>query len=209
MKEIKEGLIKTAVFDMDGTIYELDGDNGGFKNSSLQKKVKANTAKFFAKKEGLTKKESESLVEELGKKNVFFSVYATEKYNITRKDFFDIVWDIDPEPIVTNYQDAVDAIKKLASKKIELILLTQAPHVWQNNVFTFLKLQGLFSEVYTGESYMHKPEMFPKLALNRHPKTILAIGDQLDTDITPAETEGFYTFHVTSPRDLLKLTNYE
>ncbi|OGD81325.1 hypothetical protein A2572_02280 [Candidatus Collierbacteria bacterium RIFOXYD1_FULL_40_9] len=204
MKELCEGKIKTAIFDMDGTIYELDGDNGGFKNSSLQKKVKENTAKLFSKKENISLKKTNKLIDELNEKGTFLSVYA-EKYGLTRKDFFDIVWNIDPESIVTNYHESVEVITELANRNIELILLTQAPQVWQNNVFSFLNLQNMFGEVYTGETFMHKPEIFPKISASRRPNTVLAIGDQLETDILPASEQGFFTFHVQTPKDLLKL----
>ena len=209
MKELSEGKIKTIVFDMDGTIYQLDGDDNSFKNSSLHQKVKENTLKFFSEKEGVSKEEAQKIVDEINSKNIFPSTYAAEKYNITRKDFFDIVWNIDPNSIVTNYEEAIKVISEIAKMNIELILLTQAPRIWKNNVFAFLKINDIFAETYTGEEYMHKTEMFPKIAKSRNPLTVLSIGDQIETDIAPAKEQGFYTFHVNSPKDLLKLIQNE
>jgi len=207
MKVVKDGPIKTAIFDMDGTIYQLDGDNGGWKNSTLQKIVKVNSAKLVAKRENISLTKAKYIIDELNQKGTFLSLYAVEKYNITRKEFFDEVWNINAESIVTNYKEALEVITELAKIKIELILLTQAPQVWQKNVFSFLGLHNIFNEIHTGENFLHKTDVFPLIAKSRNPQTVLAIGDQLDTDITPAAKEGFCTFHVTSPLDLLKLVN--
>lgn len=209
MRIIKDGQIKTAIFDMDGTIYQLDGDNGGWKNSTLQKKVKSNSAKLVSKKENISIEDAETIIEELNQKGTFLSLYAAERYGLTRKEFFDEVWNIDPSTIVNNYQEALTVLVELAKQKIELILLTQSPQVWQNNVFTFLNLQNIFSEIHTGENYLHKTDVFLILAETRNPKTVLSVGDQLHTDITPAAEQGFHTFLVSSPNDLLKLIQDE
>lgn len=209
MKEIREGKIKTIVFDMDGTIYQLDGENNGFKKSSLHKNVKQNTLRYFAEKEGVSPEEAQSIVDDINKLGVFPSVYAANKYKITRKDFFDNVWNIDPQAIVTNYQNAVEVITKLAEQNIELILLTQAPKIWQTNVLTFLNINNLFSTIRTGEEYMEKIEILTEISKTRQPHTVLAVGDQIETDIAPAKELGFHTFHVNSPNDLLQLVQNE
>ena len=56
---------------------------------------------------------------------------------------------------------------------------------------------------------MHKTDIFPVIAEGRDPQSILSVGDQLETDIAPAALLGFQTFHVISPKDLLKLLDNE
>ncbi len=194
---------------MDGTIYQLDGDGKSFGSSSLDKNVKANAINFFANQEQITTEQATELYDNLVKSKIWPSVYAAEKYSISRTDFFNIVWDINPNSIVINYEDAVKVIKELSQNGVELILLTQAPKIWQNKVFIMLGINDLFSEIYTAENYIHKPEIYSEIKSKRDPQTILAIGDQLETDIVPAIEQGFHTFHVTSPNDLLQLIQDE
>ncbi len=209
MKEIKDGIIKTAIFDMDGTIYQLDGDNDGFINSTLHKIIKRNTINYFSRKENISPEEAILLIQEINTKHSHMSLYVADHYHISRKDFFDQVWDIEPQGIVSNFRDSIEVLKELSKTGIELILVTQAPSIWQNKVFTLMGIQNVFKQVITAENFLNKTEVFPNIAKGLNPKTVIAIGDQLDSDIAPAQELGFYTFHVKSPNDLLKLLENE
>lgn len=187
---------------MDGTIYQLNGENNGYKNSSLHKEVKKNAAKFFSEREQVSLEDGLKIVEDLNNSGSILSLHAMEKYGIPKKDFYESVWNIDPQSIVVNYQEAVEVITELANRNIELILLTQSPQIWQSNVFTFIGLNNLFAKIFTADSYINKSEVYSQIAKTKNPKTILAIGDQLESDILPAQELGFFTFLVSSPKDL-------
>lgn len=195
----------TFVFDMDGTLYTLDGDNSGYQNSSLEKIVLSNIVELIMTRESLSREDAITYLNEVRQKTHGFSTYFSELYDITREDFFNIVWDINPEGIVKNFELAVEVIKHISQNYQNLVLLTQAPSIWQQKVIDYLGLNGCFSEVYTGESYQNKGEIFEILASKYEPEKMISIGDQLKTDIEPAESFGIKGFLVRSPKDVSEL----
>ena len=128
-----------------------------------------------------------------------------KRYGITRREFFDIVWNINPKKIIRNSKFQVKAIRDIAKQYKKLFLLTGAPRVWMENVLGFLKLEDLFERKYHGEMFEKKDEIFKTLANEFDPKTILSVGDQFETDLKPAQELGIKTLLVQKPEDLLKL----
>lgn len=202
MTNIKD--IKTIIFDLDGTLYRLDGTDGGFSGSTLYKKVVENSIRFIQEKESVSIKIAEKIWTDSRNNNVGPSVYFADKYKISRDDYFDIAWDIDPKNIVRDYEESVKTVKALAKSK-QLILLTAAPRIWKENVLKFLKIRNLFLETYSGEMYQQKSDIFTKLSSESDPKTILSVGDQMHTDIVPARNVGMNTFLVSHPDKLISL----
>ena len=43
--------IEAAIFDMDGTLYQIDGKDTGYKGSSLEKKVNENALRLIQDRE--------------------------------------------------------------------------------------------------------------------------------------------------------------
>ncbi len=207
MKESKEKIIKPEIFifDMDGTLYELDGDNGTFKNSTLFKNIIANSIQFVLDREVSTQNAAEKLIQDALKDEIGISNVMAKRYGITRGDYFDVAWDINPAPILRNFQPGVEAVRTLKTRKKRLFLLTAAPRVWMENVLKTLGLENSFERKINGEEFASKQEVFKKLAQEFSPTTLLSVGDQLDTDILPAELLGMQTFQVKKTADLLKL----
>ena len=135
-------------------------------------------------------------------------VLHTIRSNVTavsRLDYFNVVWNINPDGLITNYQTQVEVIKQLARSGKKLILLTSAPKVWQTQVTDFLGISQVFESVYTGEDFGQKAEIFSILAQRYQPEKIISVGDQRESDIDPADALGMETLLVTNPNDLEKL----
>ena len=197
--------VNVVIFDMDGTLYQLDGEEEGMFGSSLERGVLANSRQFILEREGCSASKAEAIVEMGLQDSIGLSNFLVGRYGITRENYFNVVWNIDPEGIVRDFEEATEVVKELAGSGKKLILLTSAPKVWQEQVIKFLGLEKCFTEIYTGEDYGQKREMFVKLSQRYDSDGILSIGDQLVTDIQPAQELGMETFLVNSPSDLKNL----
>lgn len=196
---------KVVIFDMDGTLYQLDGNNCGYSGSTLETKVLENCRRFIRQKENISDSQTESVINQGLQDRIGLSNFLAQRYNITRKQYFDEVWDIDPQGIVFSYQIPVEAVTKLSQTAKKLILLTSAPQIWQQRVTEFLGISQCFESVYTGEDFNQKKEIFSMLAQRYEPSKILSIGDQEPTDIAPAAALELSTLLVSNPNDLERL----
>jgi len=209
MKEIKEvnTLInpEILIFDMDGTLYQLDGEGGTFKNSTLFKMVILNSVNFVISKERCGRPVAEKLIEEGLEDTIGISNFLSRRYGITRSSYFDVAWNIDPKAVIKNFEVPKLIIQKLKLNGKRKFLLTAAPRVWMENVVRELNANQIFERKYNGEMFGPKTEIFESLAKEFDPKTILSIGDQFETDLRPAIELGMSIFQVKDPNDLQKL----
>jgi FMN phosphatase YigB (HAD superfamily) len=189
---------------MDGTLYELDGENKGFKNSSLSRAIFINAVEFVKKQEVCTEEEANRILQIASEDEIGISQYLSERYNITRNDYFNQVWNINPDGIIKNYESTSNFLSNRNNDK-KRILLTSAPPVWAKQVLRFLGVEKYFQEVITGDQYGTKQEIFAMIAGRYKPENVLSVGDQLETDILPAQKYKFKTFQVTGPSDLERI----
>lgn len=196
---------KVVVFDMDGTLYRLDGLNGGYSGSSLEAKVKENALKFIKNRENCSDTEAQKIYDLGVADKVGLSQFLSERYGISRPDYFNVVWNIDPSSIVKGYEISRKIINELQKTDAKLILLTSAPRVWAQKVIEFLNLNDAFELTFSGESFGNKDEIFNILSGRYKPTNILSVGDQEKTDIIPAKKLGCNTLLVGSPSEVTKI----
>lgn len=200
---IREQNREVTIFDMDGTLYEMNGGNG-FTGSLLESTINARALEFICMREGITAEEGMPILNSGLADPVGLSSFLATRYNISRNDYFDFAWDIDPEGIVEQYESSRPVIEALMRMNPErkLVLLTSAPRVWAERVLDYIGVSDCFELLYTGESYKTKDEVFRLLAGRYNPARVTSVGDQVTTDIEPAAAVGFNTLQVRSPRDL-------
>lgn len=199
-----------VVFDMDGTLYLLDGDDNGYHNSTLNKHVLSNTRRLIMEKEGVSEEASQLVIDDIFANHSFLSISLSEKYGISKIDVFNATWDIEPAGIVQSFEKSQKVVREISQSGKHLVLLTSAPKVWQEKVISLLELNGLFRDVYTAHDFKNnKEEIFSKISKEYPQKKIMSIGDQFKSDIEPAQKLGMLTYLVKHPDDLLKLINHD
>lgn len=197
----KEKKRKVVVFDMDGTLYTFK-NNDGFSGSLLNAKVKENALKFIAEKEMCSPKEALKIREKGLSHRIGLSVYLAERYGTSREDYFDTVWNIDPDGMIetSGVSKNLKAIKKETGSRF--VLLSAAPSIWVEKVLKYLGVFEHFDDIYSAEDFGHKEEVFRMLSKRYNSKNCLSVGDQLKTDIEPARSFGIKTWHVNGPEEL-------
>jgi FMN phosphatase YigB (HAD superfamily) len=204
-KDKQEQLRKVVIFDMDGTLYELDGTNSGFSGSTLESKALDNALIFIQTREQCSLNEA-ATIREVGLTDpVGLSAFLAQRYNITREEYFATVWNINPSGLIRGFEKPVSVINKLSKTDTKLILVTSAPRVWQKQLCSFLNISEAFESIYTAEQFKTKTDIFSMLAKRYIPENVLSIGDQYRTDIEPAQQVGFNTFQVAKPSDVERI----
>lgn len=203
--EIEPSQVQMVVFDMDGTLYKLDGENGEFGGSSLQKTVLVNAARWFAENEGVGESEAEAMITTWMKNGERLSEVFAEKYGISRVEYFNRVWDIDPQGLVNGFETAKDLLQQLGDRGVRMTLVTASPRIWQERVLKYLGISELFEKVWCAEQYSKKGEVYAELIEGLDPGAVLAVGDQYESDICPAEELGMLTWWLEKEDDINEL----
>lgn len=185
------------IFDLDGTLYDLDGVPGTkFGDSRLCSDVIVSTKVVIA---DLLDADEESAEEVF---DYIMCTYSGElsigleaEYGLDRYDYFARTWNKEPSKYIEPSGDIAGMLAPFAGRSA---LLSAAPRVWVDGVLNFLGLKDVFgSRVYTAEPDLRKPnpEIFKLIAreLGTEPGRCVSIGDQNHSDIVPAKETGMLT----------------
>ncbi|OGM78755.1 hypothetical protein A2382_03705 [Candidatus Woesebacteria bacterium RIFOXYB1_FULL_38_16] len=190
------------ILDMDGTLYDLDGKGGKYQGSTLQKAVLGNAVGFLSTLSKQSEKDAKKEIDECLLSKRPLSGYFAKRYNLTRSEYFDIVWNIPPSGIVKHEHDFASIIKNLQKNGIHFVLITESPAVWQKQIFKFLKLErDWFIDIFTGEMFLAKGEVMQDITKKVKAEVVYSIGDQYETDIKPAEDLGYKTKEVKNSHE--------
>lgn len=181
------------IFDLDGTLYELEG--GSYEESPLSDHVQSRKKEFFRKNLGEDSVEEtlSRLADQYGQDT---SLAVENEYGVDRNDYFDFVWNIDPEDIIEP-RVAVDEVMELPYRKA---ILTTSPSIWATRVLDRIGVSEEFEYIQTGEPDERKPlkgaywNLLDKL--DTKPENSVMIGDQENHDIIPASDIGITTIYV-------------
>jgi len=196
-------MIRSLLFDMDGTIYPLQG---GFSQSPAYQEIKKRMVDFIRERNRIDDAKAKKIligIKERYGRNV--SVGIETEFGIPREEYFSSVWDIDPAAYIPK-DPALRKNLELLSERFEIAILSDAPRCWINKVLEFLQIEDLFEgRIFDGQGERNKSagSAFPWAAerLGKPPQEILMIGDEDEIDIIPAKKAGMKTAKIGAPTD--------
>ena len=184
---------KLIIFDLDGTLYQLD--SGSFQKSSLRRQILKNAETYIAMKLSKNQPDARCILNDIQKQyGEQISIGLEKDFGINRYDYFNTVWNISARRIVKKAPYLKKTLLTL-KKTYMLALVSDAPLVWINNVLEELGIQNLFRDnIFSGEGSYRKGlnNAFPNIVqiLKIKPSNCVVIGDQEHTDIIPAKELG-------------------
>jgi len=196
---------KVVITDMDGTLYRLNSPGNTYSGSTLETAVLANARKFLVTRNFATEETVEQIMRSGLSDLVGLSANVQKNFGVSRGEYFDNVWNIDPEGMLQDFEEAVTTLQALVARGSKIILLTSGAKAWQEQVCNYLGITKLFDTIYTGEDFGTKDEIFAKLSQQYSPTDMISVGDQYKTDIEPAQKYGISTLWVKEPKDITKL----
>lgn len=192
--------IEAMIFDVDGTLYSFDkGRAKVFRESEFGRKIQNNCVSFLEKKLNTSSEQALIVFEDF--KSRFqgeVSLGLEKEMGIQRDLYFAETWNLDPG----EFMEADSALSaQIASLEIKTGILSAAPRIWVEKVLDFLQLKPIFDPaIFTGDPDIRKPNPLAFMQLadfwSLKPSSILAIGDQEETDILPAKSIGMITAKV-------------
>ena len=185
------------IFDLDGTLYDLDGIPGTtFGASRFCADLMVSTRLFIGNQLGVdAEKASEIFDEVMQTYSGELSIGLEAEYGIDRYALFDATWNRSPEDYIGANPALANMLAPFAGRAA---LLSAAPRVWVDLVLDHLDVGNVFGpQIFTGEPDLRKPnpEIFRVVAttIGARPEDCLSIGDQNHTDIIPAKSIGMQT----------------
>lgn len=200
--------IQWYIFDLDGTLYDFWGTTFG--TSRLWVKVKERYFMLI---------QEWDLWDPSGLYNGMIEVERKEKIgisqqlaNVTWKTRWEILaliwWPIDTGSVIENDHYSKQIIPALSEMDKQIFLVTAAPKIWASKALEFMALSQYFQQVLTLEDFGSlKKEAFSRIQKESWIEVdqFISVGDQMHSDIVPAEELWMQSLYVTSQKDLLNL----
>lgn len=196
------------VFDMDGTLYDFNGEKNSYDGSTLQKALTQNALSYGMQLTGLDQSAMQAELIKLKASKTNWSAHFVASYGVTKEEYFSAVWNVQPVDHIPNPVEIAPTLNLLVRENVHLVLITRAPKIWQERVFQHLQIDpNIFHGIYTTESFSSKGEVMQKLVADTQYRQYWAVGDEYKTDIEPGVELGFIPVHVSSAQDTIHSIN--
>ena len=188
---------------MDGTLYTMNEVNNIYKGSLLEANILKNCINFVAKKENISVEKASEIVHDFYKDDENLSVFLSQRYNISRQEYFENVWDVHPENIFAK-KDVADIVYAVKENVEKIVLISSSPKIWVYRVLKYLDVFDKFERIYTAEDALAKADIYRSYIGKFKPSEMLSVGDQYHSDIAPAREMGMNAIQVFRIREDLE-----
>ena len=122
---------EVAILDLDGTLYDLDGADGGYQGSRLENSVVEKAIEFIQRREMCSYSAANDILQQGLMDPTGLSQFLSNRYSINRDEYFRETWDINPRDYFSVERELVQRIREiqLENPDIKMILLTSSPSI--------------------------------------------------------------------------------
>lgn len=186
--------MKKILFDMDWTLYSFE--NWKYAWSNLENEVENNALKLL---EIFEWNDCFSRFQKI--KNIYWeklSIAFKENYSISKNDYFDKVWDIEPSWLIINNRNSLEVFKYLKTIWFDIYVVSESPFIWINRVLTFLKINDLVNWVYSWQWDERKSNwlLYEKIRADIW-SWYLMVWDQIQSDIVMSKISWFKPVYIS------------
>lgn len=186
--------MKNILFDMDWTLYSFE--NWKYKWSKLEKEVQLNALNFLQILEWNNYLQKFEEIKQIYWEN--FSIAFEDIYKINKQDYFNKIWDINPEWLIKDDRKVKEIFNYLKLIWYNIYIVSESPIIWINKVLVFLKVNLLISWIYSWEWNERKSNwLLYKRIKNELWDWINMVWDQIDIDIIKAKENWFETIYIS------------
>lgn len=197
--------MKNILFDMDGTLYWFE--NWQYSWSKLENEVKSNVKKLLQdfEWENYLQKFNEIEDEYIEE----FSIAFQELYNISKEDFFNKTWDVNPEWIINNNRNVKEVFNILKSLWYDIYIVSESPKIWIYRVITYLEINSIISWIYSWQWDERKYNwlLYEKIK-SEIGEWLIMVWDQEKSDIIMANKNGIKSVFISDKWIESKYANY-
>ncbi len=190
--------MNNILFDMDWTLYSFE--NWQYKWSKLEKEVQSNALKLLKILEW--ENHLKKFIEIKSKYWEEFSKAFEKIYKLKKNDYFNKVWDINPDWIINDNRNTLEVFNYFNNLNYNLYIVSESPLIWINRVLTYLKIETLITWIYSWQWDKRKSNwlLYEKIKADLWNNSYM-IWDQINSDIVMAKNSWFNTIYISEKKE--------
>jgi len=198
---------KHLFFDLDGTLYPLDGET--FKDSKIYSELMSRSLEFLCSNLGIDEWVAGKKYDDIARRYNFLLSEGFEKeFGLPREKYLDFAWDMNPSKYMSK-NPALKCMLSRLSPNYRLSILSDAPNVWISRVLKYLEINNIFQNIFSGGSLRVRKNNglfeYALKVLGADAQDCCMIGDELENDVQLPIEHGLKSIHLRDGTDILDI----